>query len=385
MTDRFIQRLNPRQQAYSKRAGRGLVLWVYPSGRKTWRFRARVLGRPQSVTVGHWPQIKAEDAKSRAKALARRAESGLDLHEEYRRRRWGSESGGNPTVREFGKEWIEKIVAKARKDVKPVERYLDREVYPTLGKHRVRGVTSSQTQKLIFRKRDQGKPEAAAALRHVLKRLFDYARACQLVRENPVEFTPLRYVTQHKQRKRTLSEAELRIFLRRSSNPGLGPLGIALQLLLLTMTRKGELRQARWEYIDFERGLWEIPPELSKSRLPHIVYLSRQALALFARLKEFAGRAEVVLPQRGAVLEPIGHSTLNKLVGRIEWGIPHFTPHDLRRTASTLLNEQGYEPDWIERALNHVDKGVRGTYNRAQYASQRKRMLQEWADWLERL
>jgi integrase len=79
-------------------------------------------------------------------------------------------------------------------------------------------------------------------------------------------------------------------------------------------------------------------------------------------------------------------NVLNKAINRVDWGMPHFTPHDLRRTASTILNEQGYSPDVIEKALNHaVRGGVRGIYNRAQYAAERKRMLQEWADYLEGL
>jgi integrase len=108
-------------------------------------------------------------------------------------------------------------------------------------------------------------------------------------------------------------------------------------------------------------------------------------VALFKRLKEMGGRAEVVLPMRDALTEPIGAAALNQAMARVKWGFPHFTPHDLRRTASTHLNEQGYNADWIEKALNHTPLGVRGTYNRAQFGEERRRMLQEWADYLEGL
>jgi integrase len=178
----------------------------------------------------------------------------------------------------------------------------------------------------------------------------------------------------------------LKIFLQRLESPVINlRLRMALKIILLTLCRKSELRLARWEHIDFARGVWEIPAELSKTGMPHIVYLSRQAVECLETLKRLAGRAQVVLPARWAVTQPICESTLNGLMLQVRWGIPHFTPHDLRRTGSTTLNELGYNADWIEKALNHSAKGIRGVYNRAQYGEQRRKMLQEWADWLERL
>jgi len=92
-----------------------------------------------------------------------------------------------------------------------------------------------------------------------------------------------------------------------------------------------------------------------------------------------------VLPAQSSRTQPLSPSALNTAIARVDWAMPHFTPHDLRRTGSTILNEQGYAPDWIEKALNHAVKGVRGVYNRAQYAEQRRQMLGEWAEWIEKL
>src|ERR1035437_2032634 len=167
---------------------------------------------------------------------------------------------------------------------------------------------------------------------------------CGVATANPTDMTPLRYVTRHRSRSRTLSETELRVFLQRV--PSLERYGIMAELILLTLCRKSELGLARWEHINFERSIWELPPELSKMGTAHIVYLSTQAKILLLRLKEMAGRAEMVLPARDSLTQAMTPSALNKAMARVKWGIPHFTPHDLRRTGSTVLNELGYVPDW---------------------------------------
>ena len=289
------------------------------------------------------------------------------------------------TVKAFGERWLKDVVDKVRKNPRPVERQLERAVYPAFGRWPIRRVGVEHVRNLIFALRDRGLPEAAASLRHTLKRLFDYAVACEATEGNPVRAIPLKFVTVHRARNRALSERELKQFLHRLRDPKLKHLGWALDLMLLTLCRKSELRLARWEHIDFDKHIWEIPAENSKTGVPHIVYLSHQAEVLFRCLKGAAGRAEYVLPKRDAIKVPIDAATLNKAVTRVKWGIPHWVPHDLRRTASTLLNEQGYNRDVIEKALNHGMAGVRGTYNRAEYREERTRMLEAWADYLEGL
>lgn len=385
MTERAITTLAAKPKPYGVRISRGLHIWVYPTGAKIWRFRSRVRGRMESATLGRWPSLRSSAAIEEAGRLETLARRGHSPSETCGRRRMRP-GATNPTVRMFAERWLTEIVAKVRKDPEPVKRLLEREVYPWIGGMRLGHVRAEDLRRLVFRKRDSGREAAAGALRHMLKRVFDYAVACELVAANPMLATPLKFVTQHKSRRRTLSAAELRIFAERTRDSRLGPVyGSVLRLILLTLCRKSELLLARWNQIDLERGLWEVPAELSKTGLPHIVYLSHQAVEEFRLLKAFAGRSECVVPMRNGITEPVTGSALNKAMKRIRWGIAHFTPHDLRRTGATILNEQGYDADVIEKALNHAVRGVRGVYNRAQYAEQRKAMLQAWADWLDAL
>ena len=358
--------------------GGGLQLVMHGGGSRSWIFRYRLAGHNRALKLGNWPATKLAKARKMA-SLARQS---LIL-------------GGDPadvrhperlmTVQEFAEKWLADVARKVRKDVTPVEQMLRNRVYPALGKWPMRAVGVRQVRELVFGVRDEGKPEAAAALRHLLKRLFDYAEACEASTGNPVRALPLKFVTVHKSRSRALSERELPIFFERLRDPNLAHLAWALELMLLTLCRKSELRLARWEHVDFDKREWEIPAENSKTGVAHIVYLSRQAVVQLRRLKGAAGLAECVLPKRDSILEPMDAATINKAVRRVKWGIAHFVPHDLRRTASTLLNEQGYNRDVIEKALNHAKAGVRGVYNRAEYREERKAMLQAWGDFLEGL
>ena len=163
-----------------------------------------------------------------------------------------------------------------------------------------------------------------------------------------------------------------------------------MMTLVNEMVRKGELTDAKWSEISFTDALWTIPKERMKRRNPHLVFLSRQALDIFMALKTFAGGSEWVLPSRYDADAPMSNATLNRVLELVytlaqkdgkELG--KFGPHDLRRTASTLLHEAGYNTDWIEKCLAHEQKGVRAVYNKAEYREQRTAMLQDWADMID--
>ena len=241
---------------------------------------------------------------------------------------------------------------------------------------------------IIWKKKDEGFDAAAGDIRGVLKRLFDYAQTCGIVSANPVLTLPMRHVHRAKTRERSLSPEEIRTFLRSAFESNIRrQFKIGLHLMLLTKVRKSELLLARWEHVDFEQGEWHFPAEHSKTGKPHIVLLSRQCLALFRELQTIAAGGELVVPGRGTLTRPFAHNAINAAL-KVELhgqDVPAFTIHDLRRTASTLLHENGWPSDVVEKVLNHTIGGVRGVYNRAEYEPQRRDMLQFWADYVEQL
>lgn len=198
----------------------------------------------------------------------------------------------------------------------------------------------------------------------------------------------MRHVYRAVEHDRALTAAEVQAFLRgvRSSNIR-RQFKLAFHLILATLVRKSELMLAQWKDVQFDSAEWHVPKENSKTGKPHVAYLSRRALAAFKELCTLAGNSEWVLPGRGTLTRPFAHNELNNALKVSLQGqaIPAFTMHDLRRTASTPLHENGWASDVVEKALNHTIGSVRGVYNRAEYAKQRREMLQFWSDYLDRL
>lgn len=172
--------------------------------------------------------------------------------------------------------------------------------------------------------------------------------------------------------------------------PTLPTIRLGLRLILLTMVRKSELLDATWGEVDFENAVWCIPKERMKRGKPHNVYLSRQALDIMIA-ETCAGISRYLLPSRYDADAPMSRATFNRITYAVverakKAGLPlgEFTVHDLRRTGSTLLNELGFNSDWIEKCLAHEEgRSSRGIYNKAEYEHQRRHMLQEWADMID--
>jgi len=342
-------------------------------------------GRRQRITLGHFPEMGLSAARAERDRMRQTIRAGRSPADERRRQK--REALRCLTVKEFGERYVSEVVMKARKDAAPIRRYLERDIYPAIGAMPVSAVQTEHVREIVFPIRDAGHGQAALAVRSLLKRVWDYALACEVATENPARITAAKFIAAAKPCSRALNEAEVRQYLNRLDAAALPTkMKAALRLILLTLVRKSELRLARWEHINLERGEWEIPQENSKTGAGQIVYLSRQAIAILERLRPFSRRTGYVFAALGSDgSTPVGQSTLNRALERVQHGMTHFTVHDLRRTGATRLAEMGYQPDWIEKALNHKLRGVRGIYNRAEYAPQRRKMLQEWADALDSL
>ena len=167
---------------------------------------------------------------------------------------------------------------------------------------------------------------------------------------------------------------------------GYFPLVCALKLAPLVFTRPTELRAAEWREFDFGKAEWRIPAERMKMRETHIVPLSKQALAILEELQKFSGNEKYLFPSIRSSVRPISEATMLNALRRMGYEKDEMSVHGFRSLASTLLNERGYNRDWIERQLAHSERnGVRAAYNYAEYLPERRRMMQEWADYLDEL
>jgi integrase len=382
LSDTKLRNLKTKDKPYQLADGRGLFIEVNPGGKKTWRLRYRLNERQEKVTLGEYPayslaearqwceQCRAMVAKGDSPMVARRVEKAV-LKEPDK-------------VELFARQWLAEVVPAFNKNPRSIKRALEKDVFPEIGKKRLPEVTVKDILTITDRIKARGADQSALMTRNILKRLFAYGIARQKVSENPAAAIEARYLATARSRDVALTSEELGKLLRAIYTSSMRRSHkLALHLLILCMVRKCELINARWDEFDFEKAEWCIPGDRMKKDKPHVVYLPSQALAMFEELKSLSSKSEYVLPSCGSLRKSISSSTLNAAIRTMGLDIRDFVIHDFRRTASTHLHEAGFNSDWIEKALAHEQKGVRGVYNRAEYADQRKEMLQWWADFVD--
>ncbi len=382
LTDAEIKKARPKAARYMKSDGSGLSLDILPSGKMSWLYRYRLDGATEKVILGRYPDLTLKAAREKRSELAAMVASGRSPAKERKQ----ALAGGEATVESFGQRFYREQVTKNRKNPADILRYLTAEINPTLGQKLLKEVTVLDVQALVYRKRDHGRIAAAIAIRRVLKQLFDYALELQLVPMNPATQVASRYIGKARKRSRVLSAKEIRLYLRTIYQSNMRrQFKLSLHILLLTMARKSELLLARWENVNLDAGEWLVPPTNAKNGKPHIVYLSSQAVKMFRELRALAGDSELVLPGRNSSKRPFAANALNKALDGLTFEMDPLTIHDLRRTGATLLTENRFDKDVIEKALNHTREGIRAVYIVAEHAEERKRMLQWWADYVDGL
>lgn len=219
-------------------------------------------------------------------------------------------------------------------------------------------------------------------VRDTAKRMYDYALELHLSPNNPAAMVATRYIGKTVRRSRHLTAREIREFLQVVYKSNIRrQFKLALHIILLTLVRKSMLLLATWDEFDFESGERTIPKEHMKGKKgeehEHVVYISTQVAAMLRELKALAGNSRFVLPGRSSPKKPFADNTLNHALEGLSFEMEPFTIHALRRTASTELANNGFRDEWIEKALSQEKEGIKGVYNRAEYAKQRKQML-EW-------
>jgi integrase len=414
LSDTKLRKLKPADKAYQEADEGGLFVEVMPGGAKVWRLRYRLAGKQEKITLGDYPAYSLAEARTwrdDGKALIGRGLSPMALRrgdaipedaapavKELAQafiREWCLKTREKAKIKEktareadtveaFARRWYAEIAEPNNSNPRNIKRVLEKDVIPAIGAKQIADVTVTDVLAITDRIKARGADQMALQTRNVLKRLFAYAIAREKVTFNPAAAIEAKFIATAKSRDVALTPDEIGKLLRAIYQSSMKRAHkLALHLLILCMVRKSELIEARWEEIDFDKAEWAIPGERMKKDKPHLVPLSRQAVAMYEELKGLASDSEWVFPSRGSLKKPIAHSTLNVAVRALEFDARNFVIHDFRRTASTHLHEAGFNSDWIEKALAHEMKGIRGVYNRAQYAEQRREMLQWWADFVD--
>ena len=387
-TDREIKNLKAGEKRYTAKdaVANGLFLDITKTGVKSWHYRYSLAGKQERLVLGRYPDLSLKDARQARDEAASQVAKGISPQQQKIK----EQQGQLETVlfRDYGERYLKEVIKKDRKDPYNMVLCLSNDIYPMLGHIPLDQVSIEDIRRTIWRKKEQGYDAAANQVRGLLKRMFDYAMTLGLVPYNPVLAIPSRHVHKTKPRDRYLSTGEIRTYYTTLLNSRLyKPRKLGLLLSLLTLLRKSELLAAKWEHVDFDGRIWHIPETKADSATGHsremVVYMSSQVIEIFKELKTIAGDEPYVFVgrQRGTHISANAFNTAQKTALALT-DIPNFTIHDLRRTASTHLNEQGFNRDAIEKCLNHTATGVRGVYNKAEYAEERIKMMQKWSDFV---
>lgn len=311
LTDTALKALKPKDKPYIVSDDRGLYVEVFPTGGIVWRFRYRLNGQREKLTLGKYPALTLKNARLMRDGAAQVVAIGLSPAQKKQLAKVAGPE--NATIAEFSERFFKDIQERDRKDNTMPRRYLEQDILPHIGAKPVKEVTAEDVRSVIWKKKEHGFDAAAGQVRGLLKRMLDYAVTCGLLNHNPVMALPMRHVYRAAARDRALTPEEIQLFLLavRASNVR-RQFKIALQLILMTLVRKSELMLAQWKDVHLDDAEWHIPVENSKTGKPHIVYLSTQSLALFKELKVLASCSDWVLPGRGTLTKPFAHNALNK-------------------------------------------------------------------------
>jgi len=384
-TDLYFRKAIPRNVRYEVPDRDGLVLEVHPSGKKTWRYRYRLNGKREKVTLGPYPAISLEDARDMRREAERLVVAGKSpaLDKQIKR----NPSDDDPlakikTVKDLAEEWVKNRLVVKNKNPRQDETYLDRDILPIIGTRTPQSITPKDIFMCVEPVRARGHGQAARRVLSVLRRLFEYARGAGLIQANPATILRPTDVAPTNARRRTLSDHEIRQFDAAIESSRLAtPMRCALRLLLLVPARKGELVRARWDDIDLDAGTWKIEEHLAKNRKALLQKLPSQATAFFKQLHAMASNSEWVLPSpKGRGRKHLSLSALNAALRTVQ-GMPGgMVIHDLRRTVRTGLGEFDVSDAVAELCLNHRKGGVAGVYDCAERLEARYEALCRWAD-----
>ena len=269
-----------------------------------------------------------------------------------------------------------------------VKRALDKDVNPTIGMLPIRAVTSPHILAILKSVEKRGAPVVAIQIKQWISAVYRHAAANLLADHDPTSVLKGLVVRPKVKHNVALKPSEVTALIQEMAKyGGYRTTAIAIELLMLTFVRTVELRKAVWSEFDLEKGEWRLPAERMKMKTAHLVPLSSQAINLLAELKNITGANHYLFPNLRRPDDVMTATTINQALKRIGFsgtGTVGFSAHGFRGTASTILYEKGYRSEVIEKQLAHAEKSqTKAAYNQAEYLIERKKMMQEWGDFID--
>jgi integrase len=387
LTDTRIKGCKPKEKPYRLFDGGGLYLEVHPNKSRYWRLKYRFAGKERVYAIGSYPVTTLAAARDEADAARKLVKAGIDPVAHRKTQAIETQEAAVNTFERLAREWIDHQGGRWTKGhSSDVLKSLENDVFPAIGHRPITDIKPPEILAVIRSIERRGVVETARKILQRCASVFRYAIQIGRCTYNPAGEMKGALKTKQVEHRAALTESDLPEFLRALDNYNGDMQTInALKLLMLTIVRTGELRGAKWSEIDFDNATWRIPAERMKMKTEHLVPLSNQAVAVLREQHKLTGQYNLVFPNRSNVMKPMSENTIIYAIYRMGYR-SRATGHGFRATASTILNEQGWKADVIERQLAHVERNkVRAAYHRSEYLADRKKMMQSWADYLDGL
>jgi integrase len=386
LTDTKVRTTKPTEKPQKLFDGGGLFLLVTPTGGRLWRFKYRFGGSEKLLSIGTYPETSLAEARQRRDQASALLAKGIDPSETKK----AQKAAGNQETETFeiiAREWYAKFSPSwATSHAKTTIRRLELFIFPWLGARPVKTITAPELLAALRRIEAKGALETAHRVKQVCGQVFRYAIATGRAERDPSGDLRGAIPPASGKHMATITDPKEIAGLLRSIDDYRGGIvtRCALQLAPLVFVRPGELRQAEWSEFNLETAEWRIPAEKMKAGAVHIVPLSRQAIDILREIHPLTGHGRYVFPSPRTDSRPMSSNAILSALRRMGYAKDEMSGHGFRSMASTLLNEQGWNRDAIERQLAHAERNsVRAAYNYAEFMPERKKMMQAWADYLE--
>lgn len=388
LTDNKCKSLKPQKTPYKTADSQGLFLLVMPNGSKYWRLKYRYLDKEKLLSIGVYPEVSLAEAREATTEARKTLKAGQDpsLVKKEKKRQLVLNSENN--FEAIARDWHNNYSVRWSNNYSnEVIHHLERDIFPYMGKRPIKDITPLELLEVIKRVEARGALDMAKRDLQLCGQVFKYAVPHGFVSHNIAQDVVGALKPRKVKHFASLSIDSLPEFLRvlDHNDVRLYPhTKRAVRLLMLTFVRTNELIGAKWNEIDFKNAQWDIPAERMKMRNPHVVPLSKQALELLKTQYEETGRWEFVFPNQVRPMKCMSNGTILKALERLGYK-GQMTGHGFRALAMSTIKEQlGYRHEVVDRQLAHAQRNkVDAAYDRAQFLKDRKKMMQEWADYLD--
>jgi integrase len=388
LTDAKVRTIKPAEKPQKLFDGGGLFLLVTPTGGKLWRLKYRFGGIEKLLAIGAYPQTSLAEARQKRDQASALMLNGVDPSDTKKAQK-AAGAQETETFEVIAREWHTKFSASwAASHGDKIIRRLELYVFPWLGDRPIKSITAPDLLTVLRRIEAKGTLETAHRTQQNCGQVFRYAVATGRAERDPSGDLRGAIPPASGKHMATITDPKEIAGLLRSIDDYRGSIvtRCALQLAPLFFVRPGELRQAEWSEFNLEAAEWRIPAEKMKAGVLHIVPLSRQALGVLREIYHLTGHGRYVFPSPRTDSRPMSSNAILSALRRMGYAKDEMSGHGFRSMASTLLNEQGWNRDAIERQLAHAERNsVRAAYNYAEFMPERKKMMQAWADYLEEI